>query len=102
DAVAGRKELRGLLDPDVRGEYEDADLRELAPDRPRRVEPSVVCVGGIRMSTIASSGLSSCTSSRSLTDRPPTSLGPFNRSRTIQTSPDGGQTVLAAGPPLPR
>jgi hypothetical protein len=52
-----------MLDFDVRRQDEDRDLRQLVADRPRRIEPSVVCVGGILMSTIATSGCSFRTSS---------------------------------------
>ena len=52
----GADELEGIARLDVLGEDEDGDDGVLAADAPRRFEALGLCVGGIRTSTIATSG----------------------------------------------
>jgi hypothetical protein len=64
-ALAAREQVHGVLDLDVCGEDEDGGLGGLFTDLASGVEPFGVCVGGIRISTIAGSGCCSRTSASS-------------------------------------
>jgi hypothetical protein len=85
-----------MADFDVRGEQQGADVGQLLVDHSGGVEPSVVLVGGIRMSTTSSSLFSHASETRSVPLRPATLVRGFPAGR-YAGSEAGGKPAMGVG-----
>ena len=89
---------------DVLGEHQHADVGVAGSDLLSCLEPSSLWVGGIRMSTIATSGLfcSTCASASSPVDARPTTWNPASTSKRLMPSrrrSESSATIKRTGSP---